>query len=299
MRALITGKNGQVGWELQRTVPHGVEVHAFDSKELDITNARAVDDRVATVKPDVIINCAAYTAVDKAETERERAFAVNADGARNVARAAAQHGARLIHISTDFVFDGRKSTPYLPDDEPNPLSVYGASKLAGERFVQQETGVNALIIRTAWVYSAHGNNFVKTMLRLMNEKPQLGVVYDQIGSPTWAKSLAETLWKATAVPDLKGTHHWTNAGVASWYDFAMAIQEEALRLGILKKEISIRPIRTNSYPTPAIRPAYSVMATEVFFEAASVDVPRHWRTNLREAISTMRVSATGPGTFPI
>jgi dTDP-4-dehydrorhamnose reductase len=279
VRALITGKNGQVGWELQRIVPHGVEVHAFDSKELDITNARAVEDRIAAIKPDVIINCAAYTAVDKAETERERAFAVNADGARNVARAAAQHGSRLIHISTDFVFDGRKSTPYAPDDEPNPLSVYGASKLTGEQHVQRETDNSALIIRTAWVYSAHGNNFVKTMLRLINEEPQLGIVYDQVGSPTWAKSLAETLWEAAAMPAVKGSHHWTSAGVASWYDFAVAIQEEALQLGMLMKQVPVLPIRCATYPTPAARPSYSILDGDTLWRGLK-RVPLHWCAEL-------------------
>ena len=279
MKVLITGAGGQVGWELQRTVSTGIEITALHRVELDIADQAAVLSVIKELQPDLVINAAAYTAVDKAEEEVDRAYKVNVDGAANIARAVEDCSARLIHISTDFVFDGTGTKPYLPGDEPKPSGVYGASKLQGERAVMTETSGRAVILRTAWVYSVHGSNFVKTMLRLMAEREELGVVDDQVGTPTWAKELAKTIWLIAGKTDMQGTYHWTDDGKASWYDFALAIQEEAYGLGLLQKMIPIKPIKTEEYPTPARRPAYSVLDKTSTLEALDCKAP-HWRKSL-------------------
>jgi dTDP-4-dehydrorhamnose reductase len=291
-RILVTAKNGQLGWELARSKPENIEAIFFDSKELDICDPRNVSEKIASFKPDLVINAAAYTAVDKAETDSEVAFLVNDQGAKNIALACKEVGAKLIHISTDFVFDATKNTPYLPSDSTNPLGVYGASKLAGEKAVMGTLGDDASIIRTAWVYSMHGNNFVKTMLRLMAEKKQLGVVSDQVGTPTNANNLAKAIWllaermTISAVDTFKESgniYHWTDLGTASWYDFAVAIQELGLANGLLQKPIPICPIKANQYPTPAKRPEYSVLDTSLLREVLEVS-GSHWRTALNNML---------------
>ena len=282
-RVLITGSNGQLGYELKRLAPQGFELLAVDVDQLDITSASAVDAFFKEHQPDAVINAAAYTAVDKAETERELAYAVNATGPLFLAQACADTGIPMVQVSTDFVFDGNQSTPYQPEDKPNPISVYGDSKLKGEQAVTELLGNKASIIRTAWVYSAHGNNFVKTMLRLMAEKDQLGVVADQIGTPTRASSLAQACWNACLnLMEGKegGMYHWTDAGAASWYDFAEAIQEEAIILGMLDKRIPVNPIPASAYPTPAKRPSFSVLGKTSVYEQLNMQ-PMHWRQNLR------------------
>jgi len=207
------------------------------------------------------------------------------DGPENLAVAAAEAGARLIHISTDFVFDGNLCRALKPDDRPNPLSVYGSSKLAGEQRVLAALP-DSLVIRTAWLYSSFGNNFVKTMLRLMNERDNLGVVVDQIGTPTWAGSLAEVIVKAVS-SEARGLLHWSDAGVASWYDFAAAIYEEGRRLGLVRKETAIRPITTAEYPLPAVRPAFSVLDKSLTYSTLAV-APVHWRTNLIRCLEEIK-----------
>lgn len=289
MKVLITGAGGQLGHSLLKTAAASCEIRSFTRAELDITDVRAVLGAVKEFEPQVIINAAAYTAVDKAETERELAFAINADGPENLAKAALERGARLIHISTDFVFDGGKSSPYLPEDEMHPLGVYGASKAEGERRVRSVMGNAAVIIRTGWVYASEGNNFVKTMLRLMAEEGRMGVIADQVGTPTWAVSMAEALWKTVNTPDSKGTHHWSDAGVASWYDFALAIQEEALTAGLLNREIPIKPIATQDYPLPAKRPAYSVLDKRSLLDTTGI-IPLHWRVNLRTMLKELSIA---------
>lgn len=278
MKAVVIGKSGQLAWELQHSVPAPVQMTALGSADTDITDADAIARRLDELRPNVVINCAAYTAVDKAESEAELAYKVNEVGVRNVALACRAVGARMLHVSTDFVFDGGKTTPYAPADATAPLSVYGASKLAGERAVT-EVLPESVIVRTAWVYAAHGNNFVKSMLRLMAEKPQLNVVYDQVGSPTWARGLAAWLWSVAQKPDVSGTFHWTDAGVASWYDFAVAVQELGIEKGLLKQEIPITAIPSSQYPTPAKRPAFSVLDKTSAQEAAGLSVV-HWRKQL-------------------
>jgi dTDP-4-dehydrorhamnose reductase len=281
MKVLVTGAGGQVAWELEKTCPAGVELFSFSSKELDITNKAQVLEIVKKVCPDVLINAAAYTAVDKAESEPEQAFLVNAEGSKNLAEACKEISARLIHISTDFVFDGTKNTPYTVDDKPNPINVYGASKLKGEVYVQKILPA-AVIVRTSWVYSDHGNNFVKTMLRLMNERESISVVADQIGSPTYAKNLAEWIWAVVSKPTrVSGLYNWTDAGVASWYDFAVAINESGHEFGLLSKKINITPIPTALYPTLAIRPPFSVIC-KAEAEKLSGMVCCHWRESLKE-----------------
>jgi dTDP-4-dehydrorhamnose reductase len=283
MRVLITGRTGQLGRELLQATPPRWEVTAFSSTELDIRDAGAVQATVAEIGPQVIVNAAAYTAVDKAEKEPGVAYATNSQGVANLAGAAGNAGARLIHISTDFVFDGGKSSPYLSTDTPNPTCVYGASKLAGEEQLQSILPGNYLILRTAWVYSSHGYNFVRTMLRLMRERDQLQVVADQVGTPTWAGGLAQAIWLLAEQAALSGIFHWTDAGVASWYDFAVAIQEEALELGLLDRKTIILPIRTQDYPTPARRPSYSVLDKTATWQALGHSAP-HWRVNLRKML---------------
>jgi dTDP-4-dehydrorhamnose reductase len=277
---LITGAAGQLGYELQRLVPAGIGVVAVDLDELDLTDAVAVSDCIAAHRPSVIINGAAYTAVDRAESEPGLAHAVNADAPATLARSAAHHGARVIQISTDFVFGGATSIPWRPDDAPAPQSVYGLTKRDGERAVLDTLGDHALVIRTAWLYSAHGANFVKTMLRLMRERDAISVVADQVGTPTWAHSLARTVWTAVQAPEVSGILHWTDAGVASWYDFAVAIQEEALGRGLLTRAVPVHAITSAEYPSPARRPAFSVLDTTATTRIFGV-VPQHWRANLR------------------
>jgi dTDP-4-dehydrorhamnose reductase len=277
---LITGAGGQIGLELQATAPPEWEVVPCRSTDLDITDVAMVDRVLKQAAPAVVINAAAFTRVDDAEREPARAEAVNASGAGNVAGAAARLGVRLIHLSTDFVFDGAQGRPYAPDDRPNPLGVYGRTKLLGERLVQERTAGSGLIIRTAWVYAAAGHNFVRTMLRLMREQPSIGVVGDQIGTPTWARALAQALWRAVDGEALQGILHWTDAGVASWYDFALAIQEESLALGLLERAVPIRPLHSQEYPTPARRPSYSVLDKSSGWAALGGPAP-HWRINLR------------------
>jgi len=285
MKVLVTGAGGQLGRELQRTAPEGHEVIALSSALLDVTDGKQIEHALSGHEPEVVINAAGYTAVDKAESERERAQAVNALGPDLLARAAVARGIRFIQVSTDFVFDGAKGSPYLPDDQPNPLGVYGETKLAGERAVMAADS-RALVVRTAWVYSAHGQNFVNTMLRLMRERTSLSVVADQVGTPTWAKGLAQALWCAVDLPQMAGIHHWTDAGVASWYDFAVAIQEEAHAWGLLDNAIPIRPIRTQEYQTAAKRPSYSVLDKTATWAALRL-TPSHWRVALREMIQSL------------
>jgi len=277
---LITGAAGQLGHELQRSVPAGVSVIAVDIDRLDLTDAAAVEAFIAEHRPSVIINGAAYTAVDRAEAQPELARAVNVDAAAALARSAARHDARVIQISTDFVFGGAAALPWRPDDTPAPQSVYGVTKREGEQVVLDTLAARALVIRTAWLYSAHGGNFVKTMLRLMRERDEVRVIADQVGSPTWAHSLAHTIWAAVQAPEVSGILHWTDAGVASWYDFAVAIQEEAFVRSLLDRAVPVHAITTADHPSPACRPSYSVLdKTETTRVLGVTSV--HWRTNLR------------------
>jgi dTDP-4-dehydrorhamnose reductase len=275
MRVLVTGAGGQLGGALQRTVPSWAEINAIDVEDVDLTDAAMLTARLVVEAPDLIINAAAYTAVDRAESDEALARAINADAVAVMVAAMAGTGGKVVHVSTDYVFDGTASAPYAPDALRNPQSAYGRTKAAGEDALR----AGDLLVRTAWVYEAGGANFVRTMIRLMKEREELGVVADQIGSPTWATGLARTIW-GLVERQAAGTYHHSDAGVASWYDFAVAIAEDAHALGLLARIPVIRPITTADYPTPAKRPAFSLLdcgATRAALGAEAV----HWRTNLR------------------
>lgn len=286
-RVWVTGANGQLGTELARSAPAGVEVTATDRVVVDIGDRARVLDFAGQTRPDLIINAAAYTAVDKAESESDLAFRINSDGARHLAEAARGCGARLIQVSTDYVFDGLQPTPYKPDDAANPVNRYGESKLAGERAVLQVSEGAALVVRTAWIYGPTGSNFVKTMLRLLRERREVRVVYDQLGTPTHAQGLASALWCFAARPDLRGIYHWTDAGVASWYDFAVAIRDWLGDSGA-ENVATVRPIPSADYPTPARRPACAVLDKQSTWK--ELGPAAHWRAELYRALE--RFSAT-------
>jgi dTDP-4-dehydrorhamnose reductase len=285
MKTLIVGAKGQLGRGLQATAAADALLTCVDVDELDITQPDAVRDFVAQEKPDLVLNAAAYTAVDKAEQEEELALAINGTATGTLAQAARDVGARFVHVSTDFVFDGLSGVPYAPDAPTGPLSAYGRTKLAGERLA----GPDALIVRTAWVYAPTGGNFVRTMLRLMAERPEVRVVADQIGTPTYAPGLAVALW-TMAANGVRGIHHYTDSGASSWYDFAVAIQEEGLAAGLLTQEARIVPIPTSAYPTPATRPHYSVLDKASTFDALGGPTP-HWRANLRVMMQEIKAQS--------
>lgn len=294
MKILLIGSDGQVGQELAMTLPSLGQVVAWNRCALDLTQLGEIAPAVLAQCPDVIVNAAAYTAVDRAESEPELAYAINAAAPEQLAQAATTCGAVILHLSTDYVFDGRQNAPYLPEAPTNPLGVYGQSKRAGELAVQRAAASHA-ILRTAWVYGAQGKgNFVKTMLRLGAEREELRVVYDQVGSPTWSYDIAQAI--VALIPYLNaqtyGAYHYTNSGTASWYDFAVAIFEEAAALGYPLRLRQVKPITTDQYPTPAQRPAYSVLAGEKLSKLIGQTAP-HWRVSLRHMLKTSdRISPT-------
>ncbi|GEN29692.1 NAD(P)-dependent oxidoreductase [Halovibrio variabilis] len=290
MHVLVTGATGQVGYELMRLVPEGFTVAGFGSAELDITDAAVVEEIVERETPALIINAAAYTAVDKAEAEPELAYAVNQDGVANLAAVAARCGIPLLHISTDYVFSGDTEIAYREDDSPAPTGVYGASKLAGEK-VLAETWTNHLIMRTSWVFGAHGNNFVKTMLRLGQEREKLSVVADQHGCPTSAASIARALWSLVEQYRDKGALHWGvyhYAGLrpCTWHDFAKNIFDIAHELGLLRRCPILNAIGTVDFPTPAKRPAWSVLDSSRLKRMHSIDPP-DWQLELRDVLKEL------------
>lgn len=282
MRVLITGAAGQLGRALQRTAPEGAAILPLTRAELDIANRSSIMAAVADYRPDLILNAAAYTAVDAAENNADDAYRINADAPLWLAEAAMDANARLIHVSTDYVFDGQSCTPYSPDAETRPLNVYGQSKRQGELNVMS-VKPDALVVRTSWVYGIDGKNFVKTMLRLMNNHGVVRVVDDQIGSPTHAEGLALALWRLDQV-GAQGFFHYSDAGVASWYDFAVAIAEEAKQCGLIG-EATVLPIPSSSYPTPAVRPQMCVLDKQKTWDA--IGVAHHWREQLRRMLATI------------
>ena len=286
-RILVTGANGMTGSDLcAQAAAAGWTVRAMSRADADITDSRALREAANNFHPHVIVNCAAYTAVDRAESEPELAMAVNGDGAANVARAAAAVGAPIVHVSTDYVFNGNGRAPYAPSDRTDPINVYGKTKLAGEAGVRAENPRN-VIVRTSWVFSHRGPNFVRTMLRLAAAHHELKIVIDQIGRPTSATDLASALFTAAHAiadkPALAGTYHFANTGETSWFGFAQAIFEEAAQLGDTRIP-RIFPIRTSEYPTAAQRPAYSVLDTAGFTATFGVE-PRSWRSALRDTVA--------------
>jgi len=286
VRVLVLGGGGQVASAVVAAAPAHHQVVARTRAELDVGDGTAIARTLAEIRPEWTVNAAAYTAVDLAEDHRSQAIAVNDTAVGVLADAASSADCRLLHLSTDFVFDGGSNRAYLPADQTNPLSAYGASKLGGERHVLN-SAATGIVLRTAWVYAATGRNFVLTMLRLMREKEQVSVVCDQIGTPTWAAGIAAAIWGLIGVGAPGGVYHWTDLGVASWYDFAVAIQDEALARGLLHHAVPITPIPSSAYPTRARRPAFSVLDTGS--TRALIKAPaRHWRHNLRTMLDELR-----------
>jgi dTDP-4-dehydrorhamnose reductase len=283
MNILLTGRNGQVGWELARALLPLGHIHACGHAELDLADAAALRRRLDEVRPDAIVNAAAYTAVDRAESEPQRAEAVNAAAPAVLARWAAAHGALLVHYSTDYVFDGTKAAPYVEGDPPNPLGAYGRSKLAGEAAIRA-AGCDHLVFRTSWVYAARGANFLRTILRLAAEREELRVVDDQTGAPTWARLIAEAsahalrqgLQERRSGTFESGLFHLCAGGETSWHGFARAIVEG--RQGLRVKTVT--PIATVDYPTPARRPANSRLDTGAFRARFGLALP-DWRDCLQ------------------
>jgi len=290
MKILITGASGQLGQELQHLIAGEAEVTSMTREELDLSQPDAIAQTIRTVKADVVVNAAAYTAVDKAESETELAIAINGTAPEILAREVKKQGSFLIHISTDYVFKGTNGYPYLETDPTDPINAYGRSKLAGEQAIQACCD-RYVIFRTAWVYGVGGKgNFVKTMLRLGKDREEVRVVADQIGSPTWTGDIAAIIsqWIKSHL-DLTGIYNYTNSGVASWYDFAVAIFEEAKQLGFPLKLERVVPITTPEYPTPAKRPAYSVLAGGKIAAVMGYPAP-HWRQSLRKMLQQLRES---------
>ena len=282
MNILVTGCNGQLGNEMQLLEKENPQHTYFntDVAELDITNQEAIEQFVASHEIDGIVNCAAYTAVDKAEDNEEFCSVLNSIAPAYLAAAIEKRSGWMIQISTDYVFDGTQHTPYVEDDDTCPNSVYGKTKLVGELNVQKLCK-QSMIIRTAWLYSTFGNNFVKTMIRLGQEKPELGVIFDQIGTPTYARDLAAAIFTAINKGVVPGVYHFSNEGVISWYDFTKAIHRLA---GITT--CHVRPLHTAEYPTPANRPHYSVLDKTKIKQTYQMEVP-YWEESLRECIEKL------------
>lgn len=281
MKVLVTGGKGQLARCLLETVPEELQVIVPGEDEFDLTSQGAMEAVIEATWPECIVNTAAYTAVDRAEKEPEQAYAVNAEGAACLAQMCAAREMRLVHVSTDYVFDGNASRAWRPGEETSPLGVYGASKARGELGIQGQLPT-ATIVRTAWLYSRHGGNFVKTMLRLLAERKELAVVDDQIGAPTWAVNLARVLWHFVLHP-APGIFHCTDAGVASWYDFAVAVAEEGYALDLLEDPARVVPTDTAAFQRLAPRPAFSVLNCRSTYKHTGT-VPEHWRAALRRML---------------
>ena len=277
MKVVVTGKGGQLASEFEALKGFDPNWTFLSEQELDITNKSSVSSFFKSNTFDLVINCAAYTAVDKAEDEEELAFMVNAEGTKNLLEACEQIGAKLIHYSTDYVFDGSSKEPYTELDTPNPNSVYGASKLKGEEYILANQKVKSIILRTSWVYSSYGNNFVKTMIRLGGERDELGVVSDQIGSPTYAKDLAEHTLRIINNDNYKWSQgdvfHYSNNGSCSWYEFAERIFEKT------NTSVKLKKLKTEDYPTKARRPKYSLLDKSKFENTFKIQI-RDWKSSL-------------------
>lgn len=285
-RVLVIGRSGQLARALLKSAPADCAVQAWGREQLDLAELASIAPALREWRPDCVINAGAYTAVDRAESEPEAAFRLNRDAVAALGRAGAGLGCAVIHVSTDFVFDGGQSRPYRPQDPCAPLGVYGRSKREGE-LALLEAMPDAAIVRTAWVYSAHGHNFMRTMLKLMAEREELGVVCDQIGTPTSAHNLAQVLWRMVEKGVHRGIWHYSDAGVASWYDFACAIYARSRERGLLHREVRIRPIATEDYPTPAQRPPFSVLDSHATWETLQWQPP-HWQRALENELTMLQ-----------
>lgn len=273
MKAILLGKNGQLGYEFRRFLEGKVELFAFSHKELDILNVSILNEKIREIRPDVVINCAAYTKVDRAEEEGDLAYEVNSIGAKNVSFTAFRVGAKCVYFSTDYVFDGENDRPYTEFDRPNPVSIYGKSKLLGERYTA-EFDPDHLILRISWLYGAHGVNFVKTMIRLAKEGKPLRIVNDQFGTPTYTLDVVRQTWKLIR-DNRVGLYHSTNDGKATWFEFAKEIAS------MLNLNVDIVPIKTEEYPTLARRPKYSVLENHLL-KLENSNIMREWKEALRD-----------------
>lgn len=284
-KIMLVGKNGQVGWELCRTLAALGKVVALDRQQLNLSSPEQIRQRVREVRPNLIVNAAAYTAVDKAEEEPALAMAINGIAPGILAEEAKEINAAIVHYSTDYVFDGTKTNPYTEEDEPNPLNVYGKTKLAGERAIQA-AGVPFLILRTSWIYSLRGKNFLLTILRLAQEREELRVVDDQVGSPTWSRTIAEVTAQVLAqgyltLSEKRGIYHITAGGQTSWCGFARSILAQVSGTGLRYKKLI--PIPTSEYPAPARRPAYSVLSNDKLNKEFGLVTP-NWQHILKLAL---------------
>jgi len=289
MRVLVTGSTGQVGSEIVRKIrAGGHDVIAPVRAQMDFLDPDAVARQVDNLRPEWVINCAAWTQVDKAETESEKAFVINRDSPGRLAEAVARHGVRLLHVSTDFVFDGAQTQPYREDDSPNPIGIYGQSKYEGEEAVLAALP-GATLLRTAWVYGVHGHNFVKTIIRVAAEGKPLRVVDDQVGSPTWARDIAGAI-TVLVEKEASGLFHYTSAGSTSWHGFATAILAEAAQAGFELETDTVEPVPTSAWPTPAARPAYSVLDTHKIRELLEAPIP-DWRDSLKSMLGELHACA--------
>jgi dTDP-4-dehydrorhamnose reductase len=293
LNVLITGGGGQLGRALIALAPRELTVRGLTHADLDIADTAAVDAVLGDFRPAVLINAAGFTRVDDAESEQAAAVRANATGPAVLAAGCRRAGAWLVQVSTDYVFDGAHSRPYDTASRPNPLSVYGRTKLDGELAVTRELPSQSTIVRTSWVYGAQGRNFLSTMLRLMRSRPQLTVVSDQIGAPTSVTGLAGTLW-TLSLRRAGGIFHWCDSGVASWYDFAVAIADEALALGLLASPPQIAPVGSEDYPSAARRPAWSLLDKRATERLLGVRAP-HWRAALRETLRTVSAAPESGG----
>ena len=295
----IIGASGMLASMLRATVPETLDLHLYDLPDFNITDAKQVNAVLGELQPDVIINCAAFTQVDTCETQRELAFAVNGQGPANLAAAAKNVGAVLVHISTDFVFSGDANTPYHEEAATDPLSVYGASKLQGEQAIVNSGLTEYYIVRTSWLYGPNGPNFVETIIRLATEREELGIVADQTGTPTYTADLANAIWALivpvtrhpSPIPAPYGIYHYSNDGVCSWYDFACEIVSQLRDDNVSLKVKKIKPITTDEYPVPAKRPAYSVMSKEKIVAATGMNIPL-WQESLKTYLNNRVKSST-------
>ncbi len=288
MKILVTGSTGQLGSETVRVLKmDGMDVTASGRKDLDFTKPGQVRKWVANFKADWVVNCAAYTQIDRAEQEPDQAFLINRDATKALAEGVKSYSGRLMHISTDFIFDGRQSHPYSEHDTPNSLGVYGRSKLAGEAAVL-DVLPEATVLRTAWIYGVQGNNFVKTMLKFAAERNEIQVIDDQLGSPTWTGDIANVICELIKA-EAYGVYNFSNEGVASWYDLASEVIAVARQLGFPVTTSYVRPIPACDYKTLAVRPAYSVLSKRKIRSTINYSIP-HWRESLREMLTQLRAT---------
>ena len=293
MRVLVFGQDGQLGKTLKDLQPKEMKVFYSGRSDLDLSNQKKLEAYLNSLKPQIVLNASAYTSVDGAETEIDLAHTINCEAPATMAKYVKSENAKILHISTDYVFDGCKRTAYLPDDEKNPKSEYGKSKLAGETALLKYAQKNSMIIRTSWLFSEYGSNFVKTMLDLMSKRTEISVVSDQTGSPTYARALAEAVWLILTGNRFKpGIYHWTNSGKTTWFDFANLIKKLGARKGLISRPAAILPVSSQDFKTKAVRPVFSVLDSQSLIELIDHQ-PSNWEASLEEMLERLR-SQTQP-----